>query len=210
MDALLARISGGHIRSGLTAMALAGALAMSACTSLVPTPAPDTFDLTAPRSFPGLKGSTTAQILILEPSALKSLDSQDIVIKPSSTEVQYLAKSQWSDRLPKLIQARLVEAFENTDRVRAVAKPGEGLVIDYQIVSDVREFQADIGSGISEARVSISVKLVSDRTGKVVRSRVFEQASRLTGTQSLQVVSGLDAAFEKVTREIVSWTFSGI
>jgi cholesterol transport system auxiliary component len=218
MNVLLAQIAGkkggaGNIAGGrkvVKAALVAGLLSVSACTSLVPSPPPSTYDLTAPQSFPNLKGSTRAQILILEPSALKTLDSQDIVIKPSGTEVEYLAKSQWSDRLPKLVQARLIEAFENTDRVRAVAKPGEGLVIDYQVVSDIRAFQADVASGLSEARVSISIKLVSDRTGKVVRSKVFEEVAGLSGTTGLQVVTGLDAAFDRVAREIVAWTFAGI
>lgn len=210
MDAFLVHKSAAGISRGIKAVLLVGLMTTTSCTGLVPSPPPSTYDLTAPQSFPDLKGSTSAQILILEPSALKALDSQDIVIKPSSAEVEYLAKSQWSDRLPKLVQAKLIEAFENTDRVRAVAKPGEGLVIDYQVVSDIRAFQANVGSGISEARVAISIKLVNDRNGKVIRSKVFEAVAGLSGTSSLEIVTGLDAAFDRVSREIVSWTFSGI
>jgi len=192
------------------AILVAATLALGSCTSLVPSAPPNTYDLSAPASFPGLKGGSRAQVLFLEPSALKVLDSQEIVVKPSSAEVNYLAKSQWSDRLPKLVQAKLIETFENTKRVRAVAKPGEGLVIDYQIVSDIRSFEANIGSGISEARVSISVKLVSDRTGKVLRTKVFTETVPLAGTGSLDIVLGLDGAFDKVARQMVKWTFSGI
>ncbi len=193
----------------LVVMAMASTMMVSGCNSLIPFPPSNTYDLTAPRDFSGLKGSSRAQILILEPSALKALDSQEIVVKPSSSEVEYLAKSQWSDRLPKLVQAKLIETFENTDRIRAVAKPGEGLVIDYQVVSDIRSFEASVG-GVKQALVSISVKLVSDRTGKVVRSKVFTETSPLSGTGSLDIVFGLDKAFDKVAREMVSWTFSGI
>ena len=191
----------------LVVMAMASTMMVSGCNSLIPFPPSNTYDLTAPRDFSGLKGSSRAQILILEPSALKTLDSQEIVVKPSSSEVEYLAKSQWSDRLPKLVQAKLIETFENTDRIRAVAKPGEGLVIDYQVVSDIRSFEASVG-GVKQALVSISVKLVSDRTGKVVRSKVFTETSPLSGTGSLDIVFGLDKAFDKVSREMVSWTFS--
>lgn len=192
-----------------TAGLLAAVLGLSACTSLVPSPPSNTYDLTAPASFPGLKGGSRAQILILEPSALKVLDSQEIVVKPSPAEVEYLGRSQWSDRLPKLVQAKLIETFENTNRVRAVAKPGEGLVIDYQVVSDIRSFEANVGAN-REARVSISVKLVSDRTGKVVRSKVFTQAVPLSGSGSLDIVLGLDSAFDSVATQLVKWTFSGV
>ncbi|MCB1449955.1 MAG: membrane integrity-associated transporter subunit PqiC, partial [Nitratireductor sp.] len=171
---------------------VSGALLLAACQAGgVP---PDTFDLTAPTNIENIRGSTRAQILILEPSALKSLDSQNIVVKASPTEIEYLAKSQWSDRLPKVVQARLVEAFENTGRVRAVSKPGEGLVIDYQIVTDIRAFQANVGAGSRDAMVSLSVKLVSDRTGKVVRSQVFDVSVPLGSTGPSQIVDALNAA----------------
>ena len=192
-----------------TFLATAMALAISGCTSLVPSVPDSTYDLTAPRDFSDLKGGSRAQILILEPSALKALDSQEIVVKPSASEVEYLAKSQWSDRLPKLVQAKLIETFENTGRVRAVAKPGEGLVIDYQVVSDIRSLEASVNRA-REAVVSISVKLVSDRTGKVVRSKVFTATAPLSGTGSLDIVLGLDNAFDKVARDLVAWTFSGV
>ena len=171
---------------------------------------PDTFDLTAPANVDNVAGSTRAQILIVEPSALKSLDSQNIVVKASPTEIEYLAKSQWSDRLPKVVQARLVEAFENTGKVRAVSKPGEGLVIDYQIVTDIRAFQANVGAGSRDALVSLSVKLVSDRTGKVVRSRVFDVAVPLGSTGAVQIVDALNAAFERAASDIVRWVFRAI
>lgn len=188
---------------------VATTLGLTGCTSLIPSPPSNTYDLTAPQSFPGLTGGSRAQILILEPSALKILDSQEIVVKPSAAEVEYLGQSQWSDRLPKLVQAKLIETFENTNRVRAVAKPGEGLVIDYQVVSDIRSFEANVGAS-KQASVSISVKLVSDRTGKVVRSNVFTESVALSGSGSLDIVLGLDAAFDRVATKLVKWTFSGI
>ncbi len=196
--------------AGNSVILAAAAFMLASCTALIPSPPPDTYDISAPQDFPGLKGSSRAQLLILEPSALKILDSQQIVIKPSEAEVEYLARAQWADRLPKLVQLKLLETFENTGRVKAVAKPGDGLLIDYQIVSEIRAFEANIGGGISQARVAFSVKLVSDRTGQVVRTRVFEETVQIPGGGSLEIVLGLDAAFDAVARDMVAWTFSGV
>lgn len=201
-------------RGGRLVMALlAAAMLVAPGCALLPKTPPNTYDLTAPESFPDVRGRTWAQLLILEPSAVKVLDSQNIVIKPSDAEVEYLANSQWSDRLPKLVQARLVESFENTDRVRAVARPGDGLVIDYQMVVNIRAFQANVlgeDTGGPVARVAFSVKLVSDRTGKVVRTRVFEETVPLASTGTLDVVTGIDDAFDQAVRDLVAWTFAGI
>ncbi|WP_083649414.1 ABC-type transport auxiliary lipoprotein family protein [Salaquimonas pukyongi] len=200
-----------HLRMQLlpAAAGLALALAVSGCTSLLAGPAPSTYDLTALETVPGLRGGTRAQLLVLEPTALKVLDSEQIVIKPSEAEVEYIARAQWTDRLPKVVQAKLVETFENTGRARAVSKPGEGLVIDYQLASDIRAFEANLQEG-SVAKVSISVKLVSDRTGRVVRTRVFTASVPLGGTGGLAVATALDDAFDLVSADIVKWTYSGV
>jgi cholesterol transport system auxiliary component len=183
------------------------ALALGACSTAAVV---DIYDLGAPAQISGLKANTRSQILVQEPSALKSLDAQDIVVKTSPTQIEYLARSQWPDRLPKVVQARLVEAFENTGRVRAVSKPGEGLVIDYQIVTDIRAFQANVGSGEQAAQVSLSVKLVSDRTGKVLRAKVFDAQAPLGGTDAPSVVEGINSAFDKIARELVKWVLTAV
>lgn len=200
-----------HIVKGfILVLAFSSATVLTSCSSLISKPTPNTYDITAPTTFPNLKGKSRAQILILEPSALKVLDSDQIVIKPNGSTVEYLAKSQWADRVPKVVQAKLIETFENTNRVKAIAKPGEGLVIDYQIVSNVRAFQVNLENGATNAQVAISVKLVSDRTGKVVRSNVFNEVVPSSSTNALDVVSAIDTAFDKVARDIVAWTYAGV
>ena len=187
--------------------AFALALAVAACSTASVV---DIYDLRAPAEVQDIKGKSRAQILVLEPSALKSLDAPEIVVKTSPTQIQYLANSQWPDRLPKVVQARLVEALENTGRVRAVARPGDGLVIDYQIVTDIRAFQANVGAGAKNAEVELSVKLVSDRTGMVVRSKVFVAKAPLSSTDPTAVVNALNAAFDAVARAMVKWVFSAV
>ena len=84
-------------------------------------------------------------------------------------------------------------------------------MIDYQIGSDLRSFEASIdANGVDEAVVAISVKLVSDRTGKVLRSRVFEGRRPLSSTSPVAVVDGLNEAFEDVARQIVSWVLQAV
>ncbi|MCB1444983.1 MAG: membrane integrity-associated transporter subunit PqiC [Rhizobiaceae bacterium] len=168
----------------------------------------DTYDLSA---MPVVEGPAARkrQILVTEPTALKALDSEQVVIRLSGVEIQYLSKARWSDRLPKLVQAKLVEAFENTGRLGGVGKPGEGLAIDFQIVTDIRAFQVETNGG-SHASVEISVKLLNDRNGTVKAQRVFSATSPVQGSGNRDYVSALDRAFGKVSAEIVGWTLSAI
>lgn len=182
------------------------ALPLSACAFLSPPkPPPETYDISAPRNFDSLRGVTRAQLLVKEPTALKAIDSEQILLKPSPSVIAYLSGAQWSDRVPKMVQAKLTQAFENTERARAVAKPGDGLVIDYQLVMDLRRFQIEAVNGGDRAVVELTVKLLNDRNGRVLRTRIFEATAATRGSDNDDYVAALDAAFDKVTREIIEW-----
>ena len=168
----------------------------------------DTFSLSAMPEVTG-PSAKNRQILIPEPTALKALDSEQVVIRLSGVEIQYLSKARWSDRLPKMVQAKLVEAFENTGRLGGVGKPGEGLAIDFQIVTDIRAFQVET-NGATHARIEISAKLLNDRNGTVRSQKVFSASVPVGGSDNRAYVAALDAAFAQVTSEIVGWTLEQI
>lgn len=168
----------------------------------------DTYGLSAVPEVEG-PSAKNRQILVTEPTALKALDSEQVVIRLSGVEIQYLSKARWGDRLPKLVQAKLVEAFENTGRLGGVGKPGEGLAIDFQIVTDIRAFQIETNGG-THANIEISVKLLNDRNGTVRAQRVFTATSPVQGTGNRDYIAALDRAFAEISTEIVAWTLKAI
>lgn len=165
----------------------------------------DTYDLTTPPvQKTGRRGGRT-QVLIAEPSALKSLDGQSIVIKPGAGTLQFLQGAQWSDRLPRIVQARLTEAFQETGRFSGVGKPGEGLAIDYQVVSDIRAFDIHVDDP-SVAEIEIYVRILNDRNGVVRDSRTFKTEVPVNGAGNDALVAALDRAFGAITVDIVKWS----
>jgi cholesterol transport system auxiliary component len=169
---------------------------------------PDTYGLSPAPAVTG-DSARNRQILISEPTALKALDSEQIVIRPSPSAIQYLADSQWSDRLPKIVQDKLVQAFENSGRVGGVGRPGEGLAIDYKIITAIRSFEIKADAG-EQALVEISAKVLNDRNGVVAATRVFRATSPVAGSGNAAYVRALDRAFEAVVADMVTWTLSRI
>ncbi|MBW6419937.1 membrane integrity-associated transporter subunit PqiC [Rhizobium sp. XQZ8] len=168
----------------------------------------DTFDLSI---TPAAQGATARnrQILVPEPTAVKLLNSEQVVVRVSSSEVQYLADSRWGDRLPALVQSKLVEAFENSGRLGGVGKPGQGLAIDYQVVTDIRAFEVTAGSP-RLAVVEMSAKLLNDRNGTVRAQSVFKASMTVSGAENRDFVQALDKAFAKVGAEIVDWSLKSM
>lgn len=145
--------------------------------------------------------------MIAEPSALKALDGENIVIKPAPGVIQYLKGAQWADRLPRIVQARLAETFQRSGSFAGVGKPGEGLAIDYQVIAEIRAFEIHV-SGSRQADVEIFVRLLNDRNGVVRASRSFEASTPVSGSGNDAYIKALDRAFGQVALDIVSWTDS--
>ncbi|SON56252.1 ABC-type uncharacterized transport system, auxiliary component [Hartmannibacter diazotrophicus] len=184
------------------------ALGLAGCSALGATaPAPSIFDLTL-ASLPqasSYTGRTGAQLLVPKPTAVSALDTSRIVVNPAVGEIEYLKGAQWSDDLPSLVQMKVVRAFEDSGRMRAVGRPGESLAIDYQVIVDIRRF-AYLTSPRRMVLVEFGVKLLNDRTGKVLATKVFEAEAPVGVDRAGTVVTAFDAAASKAVGEMVEWT----
>jgi cholesterol transport system auxiliary component len=197
---------GALVKTRTTIAALLLALSVSACASSKKL---DTFDLSSTSPDVSTPKKQGRQILIAAPSALKALDGENIVVRSGPNSISFLKGAQWADRLPNIVQSRLLQAFESTGRLGGVGRPGEGLAIDYQVISDIRTFNINVSSG-RIAIVEIAVKILNDKNGTVRSSRVFRATSPVSGEGNASYIAALDRAFDSAASDIVTWTLSVI
>jgi cholesterol transport system auxiliary component len=127
-----------------------------------------------------------------------------MLITTSEGALNYLPGGQWSDRLPKLLQVRLIEAFENANRIAGVGRPGNRLVPSAQINSEIRRFGIEEKTG--EAVIEIAVKIVDDRSGQIIAGEIFtSRVSAPNGNTAAGASVALDAAGQGIMRQIVAW-----
>ena len=178
--------------------------AAAACVLLAGCAGPPlaTFDLSAPRSGLSPK-KVSASIVVSAPEALAPLDSDRIMVRSPSSGVSLLKGAQWSDRLPQLFQSRLIQTFENGSSIRAVARPGDRISADYNLVSEIRRFEIDAGAG--QAVVEVSVKMVRESGGSIAAGRVFEARSPASADAGGEAIAALDLALGRVLRDIAGW-----
>ncbi|MBS7738012.1 MAG: membrane integrity-associated transporter subunit PqiC [Chelatococcus sp.] len=180
------------------ALSLMVTLGLSACAS----PPPPTFDLTAPSS--GLSARGGRQLAVTEPVALETLNSQQIVVHDKAGAVSSLTGAQWSDRLPALVQTRLIETFANAGQLRRVGRPGDGTIAAFQLATELRQFYITAGTG--EAVVQIAARVIDAATGQVISARIFTAKVPTTGTLSGPAgAAALNEALGVVLRDIVRW-----
>lgn len=188
-------------RYSAMAMMLAG-LSLAGCGVGAKPEALDTVTISALAPSVLETGRARTQILVAEPKALKIFDSQSIVVATSPTALEYLAGTQWADRLPSLVQSKLAESLQNAGVAGGVGLPGQGLAIDYQLITEIRDFSVRVDGG-DMAQVAVFVKLLNDRNGEVVASRLFSASAQ---TSPGHYPEGIDRAFAAVLAEIVAWT----
>lgn len=187
----------------LSAIALlfAGSMLLAGCGGGA---TPTTYDLSAPgpRDVGRVAGSRAA-LVVAEPTTVQTLDSDRIIVKDSAGALSFAGGAQWADRVPKLVQARLIQTFENGGRLTSVSRPGERIVPDMQLNTDIRSFNIDTASGT--AVVEISAKLVGDRTGQIQRARLFSARVPATAGDGGAAAQALNKALSQVLVEIVRW-----
>lgn len=167
---------------------------------------PLTFDLAA---LPGQArpGTAARSIVVSEPVGLQPMEADRIIVREPGGSLSFLGGGQWADRLPRLIQTRVIQSLENTGRLRSVSRPGDKVPSDYQLVSEIREF--DINSGTGEAVVDLSAKLIAEGSGRVVNARVFTARVPVAKVDPQSAAAGLDAALSQVLGDLVRWVNSG-
>jgi phospholipid/cholesterol/gamma-HCH transport system substrate-binding protein len=176
------------------------------------TPVPKYYDLSPPRTFPPSYKAAKSQIVVLEPTAVVALDTKRIIIEAGTGETAARDNAQWSDTIPKLLQARIVQSFENSNYLGAVARPMEGLTADYQLAIDVRSFQVSNGPGLAEqpaagpmARVAFAAKILGDN-GRIVGSRTFDALVPAPDLDAAGAAAAIGKAFTKAVTDLVVWT----
>ena len=188
---------------------LIASLALSGC-ALNPfsDPPNTTFDLTAPQSYPSSLGSSSAQLLVPPPDAVGITGSNRIAVRQTGGVVTVLSGAQWQTDLPVLFQSRLVEAFQRSGRIRGVGRPGDDILSNYQLLIDLRAFEVDAET--DTARVDVFCRLMNDRTGAIVASTAFVATEQAASVDAEGYAAALDAAFDRVTLDILAFTLGRI
>lgn len=184
------------------------AAALGACSlDLGGGPPPDLYTLSPKSTFSAELPKVDWQLVVEEPSAAKGIDTDRIAIAPTPLEVKYFPSSRWADRAPRMIQALMIQSFENTKKIVSVGRQSLGLRSDFVLKTELREFQAEKNAdGTTIVRVRLNVKLVRPSLGQIVTSQSFESVKPAASENVGDIVAAFDEAVGAVLKRSVAWT----
>jgi len=195
----------------LTSVSVAS-LAASGCTDGllggVAGPPSDLYTLTPKSTFdPGLP-TVAWQLVVEEPIASGGLNIARIALRDDPTRLDYFKGVRWTERAPEMVQTLLVESFENTGKIVSVGRQTLGLRSDYNLKTELREFQAEFdgAAAVPTIRVRLNAKIIKQPRRKIIASKNFESKIVADGSSMQDIIHGYDTALGKVMRHVVEWT----
>ena len=166
-----------------------------------------TYDLRAPPN-PGPVGKTIkGQLAVPEPTAVAMLETQRFLFSPAR-DYPGFADVLWADAIPKLLQARLIESFENYDIAHAPLRVADLGQTDFQLLIDVRRFRISTEPE-PMADLGLSARIV-DKNGKVVASRLFEDSQKFDKVEPAAAVAAFNEAFGRIATDMIAWTVQAL
>ena len=123
------------------------------------------------------------------------------MVRPRADQVSYYKDVAWSDRLPRLVQARIIETFQNSGAVKAVSSSTG----QYALATELRAFQIDVTSGKAYAEIEIFAKLVNTASGKVISTKGFSARVPATTDSPGDAIAALNQAFTEVLQDTTTW-----
>jgi len=182
----------------------------SACSILPPIqPPPRLFVLSPKSTFSADLPKVNWQLTVEAPIAEAGLNTARIALRRSPVSLEYFERANWIDTAPIMVQTLIVESFENSNRIVAVARQSVSLRADYSLLSDLREFQAEYdGQSTPLVRVRLSAKLVKMPQRTIIATLTAEHTTRAKGTDLESIVWAFDAALGKSIKRIVEWALT--
>lgn len=152
--------------------------------------------------------SVAWQLAVGVPEAPANLDTSRIALSQSRTTMDYFANAAWTDRATTLVQAFLIEAFENSGKVKAVSRDVFALHADYLLQTELRAFQAEYAqpSAAPQVVVRIKSKLVKLSDREIVGDFNSEKSVQAQANNLDSIVTAFNEALGVALHETVEWT----
>ncbi len=174
-------------------------------TGGAPAPRKVVYDLRAADSF-GAQRHTNLPVplIVAEPTAITRLQTQRFLFTPDE-ETQGFEGAQWSDSLPALVQARVLQSFENYDIAHAPLRADTAVAVEgaSRLLIDLRRFEIALGPQ-PKAIIVLSAKIV-DPDGHLKAAQLFEEARTIDTLAPANAAAAFDTAFGALARKLVTW-----
>ena len=148
--------------------------------------------------------------MIEEPKARGTLDTERIMIRPNALQTQYLPDAQWGDTVPVTLQNLLVRSFSPYDAFTHVGRAPLGTAGDFALISEIRDFNAEVAGKGAIVRLSVDAQLVREMDASVAARGSFSATATAPSTRTADLIPAFDAAGRELLGQMTDWGLRGV
>lgn len=186
-------------------LGLAATAGCSALSSLDAASKPlTTFELTPlPSASAPARGRRALEVA--RPTATGALTSDRIVIKPTPRQIEALPDARWVNEATEHVQLLLVRSIAGSGRFALVTSAGSGPSPDYELMTDLQAFQAEVTPEGARVVIQTTMTLLSGIDGSVLSSRSFTNSVPVPDVTAEPIVAAFDQAMTQQLGDVVAW-----
>lgn len=182
---------------------------VAGCSILPKAEQPSVYTLpAAPGGRPMAPTPVPWALRVATPNAPRSLDNSRIAVVPTDNTITVYAAARWNDSAPHLFRDRLADAFRDSGRVTALSTDDSNLAADYELGGNLSAFQTEYEGGKPVVVIRFDAMLANSRRHQIVASQRFEVREPVDGKDVPQVIQAFGRAMDKLSRDVVTWTYT--
>ena len=144
-------------------------------------------------------------VRIVTPQAARALDNNRIAVVPEGNVITSYQGARWSDRAPRLLRDRLLDAFRADGRFAALSSDEAQLQANLELTGDLRAFQTEYVQGAPVVVIRYDAQLVDGRSQRILTTRRFDIRQPVAGKEVPQVVTAFGQATDQLAAQVIMW-----
>lgn len=178
----------------------------AALSALQGEPDRDVFELRAPRPAATSCSPGQGRELVVElPKTRGTLDSERIMIRPSTLQTQYLPDAVWGDTVPVTVQRLLVESLGAYDSFTHVGRAPLGASGDHAMLTEIKDFNAEVAGNGALIRLTVDAQMVREMDARIVSRGQFTASAPAASTRTGDLIPAFDAASQDLIAQMTAW-----
>ena len=168
------------------------------------------YQLPAVEAAPAAQHAANAQsvppvLRITTPYGDRAVASTRILVEPEPNRISAYKGVRWADAAPLLLRDRLVEAFRTRDVFRSVVADTGVLKADFELTSELSQFQVVYQDGSPVVVVVMDATLVDLASSRIVASHRFQIEQAVQGKEVPEVVQAFGRAVGRLAAQLLDW-----
>jgi cholesterol transport system auxiliary component len=183
---------------------------MTGCVSL-PDPGPEEqkYDIEIGKNLSKSSAPIKDILFIDTPHATSLYERREIIIRlKEGNKAPYFSHLQgvaWADRLPPLLEMKLVEALEGHVPYKNIVRASSRVPADHLLLTSIREFLVDKDDGNISVHVNIYAQLLDLKNNTIIKSKDFSVVERVPSYSFKEIHDGFNRALTNIMQDIIFW-----